>query len=241
MKNLVRTGLVGLVLLFTAAAQDGHYEGTLSTPGGDMKMAVDIAKNSGGAWTGSMAMNPGPSGILLESISVNGDQVGWTLNIPGQPKFAGTWSKEASTIKGKLSAPNGNEVPVELKRTAEAKVDLPPPSTPVATEIQGKWVGAITAPNGQTLRLEIDLANAGGKGGALVTSVDQNNVKIPANSFTQTGKDIAMELRGVGAKITGKVNADNTAIDATVNQGGADMPLKLTRPAPAAGAAPTVK
>jgi hypothetical protein len=42
-----------------------------------------------------------------------------------------------------------------------------------------------------------------------------------------------LEVRQVGAKISGKANADNTAIDATLDQAGNKMPLKLTRPAPA--------
>ncbi len=233
MQNLVRAGLLSAVLLFTAAAQDGHYEGTLSTPNGDMHVAVDIAKNAGGAWIGSSTLSPGPSGIQLDKVTVADTAVSWQMGIPGNPEFKGTWNAEAKSIKGALSA-RGNDLPLELKRTGDAKVDVPPPSTPASKEIEGKWAGALSTPNGQKLRVELDITNVDGKAKAILPSVDQNNSQLPVTSFVQKGSDIAIEVRNVGAKITGKVNADNTALDLTVDQGGSSLPLKLTRPAPAA-------
>jgi hypothetical protein len=232
MQNLVKASVTGIVLLMTAAAQEGHYQGTITTPNGALQMSADIQQNNSGVWTGSSAITPGPSGILLDNITVNGANVSWSLRVPGTPNFKGTWSKETSTIKGTLNAPSGSEVPIEFKRTGEAKVDLPPASTPVSKEIEGKWVGSITPPNGQTLRLELDLSNAGGKGNAVLTSVDQGGAKMTADSVTQNGQDLSLQVRAVGAKINGKVSADHTSIDASLDQSGASLPLKLTRPAP---------
>ncbi|MDZ4800134.1 MAG: hypothetical protein SGI92_18410 [Bryobacteraceae bacterium] len=242
MHTLARASLCGLALLLSAVAQTpsaspaGHYEGTLSTPNGDMHMTVDIDKNAKGEWAGSSALSPGPTGILLEKLTVDGENVSWAMGIPGAPSYKATWNKETKVLKGTLEA-RGASIPLELKRSGEAKLDVPPPSTAIAKELEGKWAGSVETPNGQTLRLELEVTNASGAGSAVLTSLDQNNAKIPVNSITQKGSDFAMELRMVGAKFAGKVSADNTAIAGAMEQGGGSMPLKFTRPA----AAPTVK
>lgn len=234
MPQTIRTGFLGLALIFASAAQDsvppGHYEGTLKTPNRDVQMTFDIDKTDKG-WIGTTSLTPGPSGLPLDKITVEGTKVSWAIAVPNAPTFSGEWSKDANTLKGSVSGP-GADLPIEFKRTGDAKVTLPQESTPLTKQALGKWTGSVQTPNGQTLRLEMTLSStAEGKGSATLVSVDQNNAQVPISSVVQNGNTIELDIRAVGGKFSGTLNADGTAIDGSLAQNGTNMPIKFTRPA----------
>jgi len=234
MQQMIRAGLIGLALLLSSAAQDnvsaGHYEGTLKTPNRDVQMSFDIEKTDKG-WIGTTTLNPGPSGLPLEKITVEGTTVSWAIGVPNAPTFKGEWDKVSKTLKGNVAGP-GAELPIEFKRTGDAKVALPQESTPLTKPALGKWTGSVQTPTGQTLRLEMTLSNtAEGKGSATLVSVDQGNVPVPVSSIVQKGNTIELDVRAVGGMFTGTLNSDATAIDGSFTQSGVNMPIKFTRPA----------
>jgi len=187
-----------------------------------------------------VTLTPGPTGLPLDKINMEGATVSWAIAVPNAPSFTGKWDKESSSVKGSLSAPGG-ELPVEFKRTGEAKVSVPKESTAVSKQALGKWAGTLQIPSGPALRLDLTLANRpDGKGTATLVSLDQNNTEVPVASVSQSGNTIELDVRAVGARFAGTVNADGTAIEGTMNQNGADMPLKFTRPtaAPPPGTPP---
>jgi len=233
MYTVVRGGLIGLALVFSGFGQAGHYEGKLALPNREIQLTFDLDKTDKG-WIGSVSLTPGPSGLTVDKISIDGDNIAWSIAMPNAPSFKGKLDNGTSTIKGSLTSPAG-DLPVELKRTGDAKVSVPKESTPLSSKALGSWTGALQPPGGPQLHLTMELANSapGGKGAAKIVSVDQSPDAIPIASIVQTGNTIDIDMRMIGGKYSGTVSEDGNTIDGTLTQNGANLPLKFTRPKPA--------
>jgi len=230
MCTVMRGGFIGLALIFSAFGQAGHYEGKLALPNREIQLTFDLDKTDKG-WIASVSLTPGPSGLTVDKITVEGDNIAWSIAMPNAPSFRGKLDSSSNTIKGSLTSPAG-ELPVELKRTGEAKVSVPKESTALSAKALGNWTGVLQVPNGQQLHLRMELANSapGGKASAKIISVDQSPDAIPIASVVQTGNTIEIDMRMIGGKYSGTLNEAGDAIDGTFTQNGASIPLKFTRP-----------
>jgi len=223
------------VSLFTAAllsgqqgVLEGRYEGVLKAPNGDTSIALDLEKNAKQVWIGSFDINlpNAPKGIPLEKLTVDGDNVSWQMN---GGAFKAKLNAEQKTLNGSASAAGG-EVPFALKRTGDAKVNLPPPSTPITKEFIGPWEGTVEMQPGQPLRLlAIFATDANGKGMGEIVSIDQGGVKIPISTFTQNGSKLNFEIRSVGGSYAGTLNEAKTEIAGEWSQAGRTAPLNLKK------------
>lgn len=232
MYTLLRGGFLVLALILPVLGQAGHYEGKLTLPNREIQLTFDLDKTEKG-WIGSVSLTPGPSGLTADKITVEGDNITWAIAMPNAPSFKGKLDSATNTIKGSLTSPAG-DLPVELKRTGEAKVSIPRESTPLSTKAIGSWTAVLQVPSGQQLHLTMELANSGpgGKGAAKIVSVDQSPDAIPIASVVQTGNTIDIDMRMIGGKYSGTLSEAGDAIDGTLTQNGANLPLKFTRPKP---------
>ena len=80
---------------------------------------------------------------------------------------------------------------------------------------------------GNTLRLVLDLTTEAGSGRATLTSLDQNDAKIPVAQVVQTAAKITLLVTAIGASYEGV--ATNEAIEGTWSQSGQKFPLVFKR------------
>jgi hypothetical protein len=229
-----KAGLVALAMTGAVLAQEpspaGHYTGTLQAPDREVNISVDLDKNPKGEWIGHFSINPGLREVPLSKIAVKGDAVSFAVaGIPGSPMFEGKWDKEAGTIKG--SAKQGeNTVDFELTRKGEAKVVLPPESTPLAPEFVGAWEGTLDAGGGRTFPMTINLKQGpDGKAAGTLVSVKQGNVEIPITTITQKGADLKIEIKIASIVYEGKMNEAKDEITGQWTQGPRTLPLTLKK------------
>jgi hypothetical protein len=232
--HTVNSVLAALLLVGVAHAQQsapaGHYEGVLKAPNREINIGLDIDKHAARGWVGSVDVNieKGPKGLLLETISVDGDNVSWVLPAFGNAKFTGKYNGEQKTLAGTASTPGG-EVPFELKRTGDAKVNLPAPSTPITKDIEGTWEGTLVI-NDNTLRLSATFSSGeDGKGKGELISIDQGGAKVPVTTITQDGKSFSFEARSVAGAYTGTLNDAKTELSGEWTQGPLKAPLVLKK------------
>jgi hypothetical protein len=209
----------------------GHYEGVLKTPKQDLNIALDLEKHATKGWVGSVDLNMpnAPKGLLVESISVEGDAVSWVLPAFAGSKFSGKHDVEQKTLNGTVATPGG-ALPFELKRTGDSKVSLPAPSTAIDTDLQGKWEGTLTAGD-NALRLSITFASGpDGKGTGDILSIDQQgSPKVALTTVTQDGKNVKFEARSIAGSYIGTLNDAKTELSGEWTQGGLKAPLVLKK------------
>ena len=230
----VRAVLAGLLLIGAVYGQQtapsGRYEGVLKAPNRDITIALDIEKHATQGWIGSVDVNMpnAPKGLLVENLAVDGDNVSWVLPAFGAAKFTGKHNADQKTLNGTAATPGGDLV-FELKRTGDAKVNLPGPSSAITPDIEGKWEGTLEV--GQnSLRLAITFATGPtGKGTGEIVSVDQGGTKVPITTITQDGKNLKFEARSVAGAYAGTLNDAKTELSGEWTQGGLKAPLVLKK------------
>jgi hypothetical protein len=74
-----------------------------------MPVTVDLAKNAGGAWIGSLSIPTSSSiDVPLSAIDVQGDAVKFTTNLPEKTSFDGKVSSDGGTLSGTVSNIDGS-------------------------------------------------------------------------------------------------------------------------------------
>ena len=183
----------------------GHWEGAIQVPGQELKIEVDLAP-AGDQWEGTINI-PAQNlkGFPLSSISVQADTVTFLMrNVPGEPTFKGTVSKDGKQLSGDFSQ-GGGTVPFSLTRTGDAKIERPAKSTPVSSELEGSWQGTLDV-GGTMLRLVLRLANKpGGPAAATLVSVDQGGVEVPVASIVQSGSRLVLVLPTIAGSYDGEL------------------------------------
>ena len=222
---------LAFTLCFTALGQDGprgHWEGSLEMPNRTMDMKIDIDKTDKG-WIGSMANPQSNVSMPLNGVAFADGKLTFRLMGGGEnaPGFSGTLSADGKALDGEFAA-GPNTVPLKLKRTGEAKVDVPEPSPAVAKELTGKWAGALDI-NGNTLRIEITIKNGDGGATATLVSLDQGGGEIPANSIEAKDGKLSLKVNAIGGGYEGKLNEDGTEMTGEWSQNGNSLPLNLKK------------
>jgi hypothetical protein len=197
-------GAVGAGAQSTPRAS-GHWEGAIQVPGQELKIEVDLAP-AGDQWEGTISIPAQTlTGFPLSSISVQADTVTFLMrNVPGEPTFKGTVSKDGKQLSGDFSQ-GGGTVPFSLTRTGDAKIERPAKSTPVSSELEGSWQGTLDA-GGTMLRLVLRLANKpGGPAAGTLVSVDQGGVEVPVASIVQSGSRLVLVLPTIAGSYDGEL------------------------------------
>jgi dipeptidyl aminopeptidase/acylaminoacyl peptidase len=93
----------------------------------------------------------------------------------------------------------------------------------------GTWQGAVEV-QGTKLRLAFHIKK-GEDGGYTATwdSLDQGATDLPMDSVTVDGDQIVMVYKGAGVEVVAVLQPDGDHMQATLNQGGMELPLELER------------
>ena len=238
MRPLIRSSLSVLALLvstpaFAQTAPDptGRWEGAIAMPEGDVKITIDLAKKSEGAWIGAVTI-PGTTAadVPLDSFAINGTSVKFHAGLLESPTFTGTLSADGTSLTGDVANVRG-AVPFQLKRIGAGKVNVPPPSAPFAQakDVEGSWEGAIQVAE-RVVRLSLKI----GPGPDGITSATLVNlgqgISVPITTVAYANKEMRLEARAITGSFVGKLGADGT-IAGEWTQGPQKLPLTFKRAA----------
>lgn len=233
---------IGLFLLLalstsTALAQNansvpakgaaGHWEGKIDISERPMGMTVDLAEGANGAWIGTMTVVGTTSvDVPLSSVTVDDSTLRFTARLPEEASFEGHVAD--NSISGTATNAQG-AAPMHLTRSGDAKVNLPPASSPLSKPFAGEWVGSLPV-QGKQLRIGLTLASAAdGTAVAKLVSLDQGSAEIPVHSVTIRDNALTLESRSVSGKYSGTLGAAGE-IAGEWSQGQRSVPLTFKRP-----------
>jgi hypothetical protein len=193
-------------------------------------ITIDLSKNAAGTWVGTFGV-PGSAqtDIPLNDIMADDAGIHFTLSVQEVATFEGKLSADAKTISGTASNSQGS-VGFDLTKGGDAKVNLPPASTALPKEFEGRWEGAVNV-GGNNLRLAIKLSTgADGKAAGTLVSIDQGGQEFPATTVAVEGRKLTLEVRPVGGSYSG-IMADNGEIVGDWSQGPVKVALVLKKAA----------
>lgn len=219
-----------LTAAFAQTGPAGHWEGTLQVPDRELQIAVDLAKDDKGAWIGTFSQTaPNPMKVPLADIKVDDKGVKFRIAVGGAnaPSFDCSLESPPS-MSCTLTTPGGS-LTSAMKRTGEAKVDLPKASPAVSPELEGDWEGTVDTPNGP-LRLAVHFKNQPDRTvKAAMDSLDQKSMDLPLTDILQKESAVEFQLKLVGGAYKGTLNKEATQLVGDWSQGGASLPLTLKK------------
>jgi hypothetical protein len=226
MKALIFT--VTLVTAANAYAQSpnpaGHWRGSLQIPGNTFTLDVDVAKNVAGEFIGT-ASSADAKNIPLAKITLDGQQIRFYAR--ADQAFSGVLSEDEQSISGSIAIA-GYDLPLDLTRTGDAVIAPAPTSNPITRQLEGTWSGALATPT-RNMRLVLNLTNRpDGRSEGYFVSLDEGGMRLPV-LITQDASAVTIHLSGIDGTYSSVLNAAGTELTGTFTQGGAGLPLTLTR------------
>jgi hypothetical protein len=231
--------VVRIVLLFFFAATliaraeeaiSGHWEGTVQVPGRELKMLVDLARQSD-AWVGSITI-PGRivKGAALTDILVSGADVTFAIKSALGDAKSGGASFKAHVNGNKLTGDfvqGGNTAPFSLEKVGPPQVEFPPVSTDIVKELESEWRGEYEL-FGYSRKVTVKLTNrptGGATAEFVVVGKKVNN--LPVEVITQEGDLVTVDSPSTGLRYEGRFR--NGEIKGAIIQGSIETPLVLQR------------
>ena len=215
----------------TAVEPLGHWEGTVQIPNMELKIEIDLAKNSKGELVGTFG-NPAQNvkGLPLSTVAVEGRSVRLVLKAGKEVNtFVGVLSADSKSISGDASQ-GAESVPFSLTRTGDARIAPAPKSPPIGKELEGTWNGTLDAGEKQ-VRLVLKMANQpDGTATGTIASQDGSGVEIPI-AMTQKASSVTIDVPSTGGSYVGVLNAEGTELAGKWSQGSTVMPLTFRRAA----------
>src|SRR5262245_42371571 len=204
----------------------GHYDGTVSSPAGEMALQIDLTRTPKGEMAGTLTIPAQKlKGFPLSNVIVQGKDVSFDIATSGGGYFRG--ELEGTTIAGEFSMQMGS-VPLTFQRGGEARTYPLPPSAAVGKELEGAWKGTLDVDGGMHVLLNLANQADGTVRGNLV-SVDENNLTVPA-VIAQEGTTLTITLPMIGSSYIGTINAAATEVSGTYTTShGLALPLSLKR------------
>jgi hypothetical protein len=232
MKLVLITAMFAVMNLGAFAQQApglaAHWEGGIQLPDHEMRITLDLAKNSKGDWIGSVSI---PDGRIVDTplleISVKDTAMRFSIGF-AHDSFDAKLSEDGNGLTGTATSDHG-PAPFQLKRSGEANVKLPPPSTPLSKDFEGPWEGTLDV-SGKQLRavLKLTSASSGVATGTLI-SLDEGGQEFPITTITQKDQQLQFEIRLIRGKYTGILSGAEIAGEYTID--GLTLPLVFRRPA----------
>jgi hypothetical protein len=206
----------------------GHWEGTASMGSQQVGLSLDLAKNAASEWEASMgapAMNA--TGLVVADLTVSGNSVRFTGVELQMAKFDLTLGADGA-MKGTLSNAQG-PVPIEFRRTGEAKVELIASNPAVSKELEGDWEGTLQGP-GQAFPLVFHFKNRPDKTvAASIDSPAMNAMGLPLDHVRQTGEKVEFGIKIAEASFRGALNKEGTELAGQLVHEGGSTPFTLRK------------
>ena len=221
-------------LVCAQAGPDGHWEGSYTVNNREIGISLDLAKNAKSEWIASMGLPPEQAtGLVVMDVAVNGKSVKFVAVEFQMATFDLTLGPDGR-MKGTMSAPQGpmstqGPMPVELKRTGEAKVELIPRSPAVSKELEGDWEGSLQGPDGALHPLVFHFKNLPDKTVAATMDSPPNAMAMPLNDVKQTGQKVEFGLKIAGGSFQGSLNKEGTELALQMIHDAGSMPLTLRK------------
>jgi hypothetical protein len=212
---------------WAASPAAGDWMGTLQAGGAELRLLLHVKEADGKLSANFDSLDQGLKAIPIDTISFADNKLAFDSKVisghyegkydPAKQTFSGTWSQK------------GNDLPLSLERYVEKPKPVRTGPAAKPSDIDGTWEGKIDA-GGQTLRIVFHTkTDEDGNLTATMDSPDQNGYGIPVTTVKRDGKNLKMEIKGIGAEYQGTINDGKTKIDGTLRQGGGEVPLLLER------------
>ena len=234
MRYLTAVALAALSAADANAAPSaaGRWQGVVQIPGLPLHATIDLDKDRSGAWIGSIVV---PELAIKNVALIDIAPHDGTLTFAIKRALAGPQEPPA-TFDGRLEGTDvmtgtftqaGNHAPFALRRTGAAQVDVPPRSTAVAKEMEGKWAGEYEL-MGYPRHVTVTFANHGA-GPATVewVIVGKKVNNLPVDFVQRDGDFVRIESHEIG--INFEVHLRGDELDGTYEQGPVELPLVLKR------------
>ncbi|HEX7560228.1 MAG TPA: hypothetical protein VF386_13585 [Usitatibacter sp.] len=236
MRRLFIVLLASTAALSCEAAQDaaGRWSGRVRIPGREAALVIDLAKDAAGAWIGSMIV-PGfdVTGAPLGNIKVGEGDVAFDAGdafgaVSDGPAAFTARLEGRDSMSGQMRQ-GGNVAPFALKRVGEAQVQLPARSTPVAREIEGRWIGEYEM-GGYPRHVTVDLVNHSASAASVdFVVVGKATTQVPIDFVSEEEGLLRLESRAYRINFEGRIHKGEGRIAGTFAQGSIEVPLVLRR------------
>jgi hypothetical protein len=195
---------ISTLLCRAQESASGRWEGSVKIPERELRLIVDLAQNSDGAWIGSIIiLGMDVKGAALTNIVVTNSELTFaTKSALGAVKFSGHFSGNGALIGDFMQA--GNSAPFTLEKTGPPQVELPLRPTSIAKELEGEWKGEYEL-FGYPRHVTIKLANRAADGASaefVVVGKKTNN--LPVDLVTQEGGLLTIDSHEMGISFEGR-------------------------------------
>jgi hypothetical protein len=222
-------------LVLAAPSLDGRWQGAIALPGGDVACTLDLDRDGGGMWIGSVTFPEwNIRGATLGNFEVKGDHARFALTRrlggPGEAK-AGFEAKLApdGTLTGEFTQA-GNKARFALRKTGTAEVERPPASTPVPKELEGPWVGEYVGIGDYTRAVTLTLKpGEQGAAGADFVVMGKQRYELPVDLVTYGEQVLRVESGTTGIAFEGRYADGEIKGNFEQGSGAFEFPLVLKR------------
>lgn len=207
----------------------GHWEGAIVGPSGEeFRVAFDLGRNPDGKLKGTFSnVDQKVSGLPFSAVGLQGALLTIDLRTSGGGIFQADLAADNQSMSGIFASQFG-PAPFKLTRKGDAHFDEPPRNPAIGKAFEGTWTGSLEVDTG--FRIVLKIANqADGSSSAVVTSVDENGLEIPA-AAKQEGTKLTLTLPMVGSTFTGDINtAGSELVGIYTTPRGLALPLMLKK------------
>jgi hypothetical protein len=204
----------------------GHWEGS-PAESVSVKLLLDVDRDPSGAWIGSLAQSVNQTARAMPLYNLKVSEKGLSFSMSRSP--AATPYQCALDDPGVLICVIGSPVSVavvELKRTGDAKVDIPKPSPAVSAELAGDWEGTMEYP-GRSMPVVLHFQNRPDK--TVNATIDVSGQSMDLSDVAQNGETVEFQLRAAGLKFKFSLKGDT--LKGEVPQGNTPIPINLKKAA----------
>ncbi len=215
-------------LVCAQAGPAGHWEGTLKVDNREIGISLDLGQNQKSEWIASMGVpSENATGLYVKDLAVSGKSVKFVAFELQMATFDLALGPDGK-MTGQISN-HGSLLPVEFKRTGEAKVELIPASAAVSKELEGDWEGSLQMPNGE-FRLVIHFKNQPDKTvAATMDTPVPGATGAPLNDVKQNGQKVEFAIKVAHASFQGSLNKEGTELAGQFTHEENSLPLTLRK------------
>ena len=223
---------IGALLCLAAALRAqtgpaGHWEGAFTANGREIALSLDLARNDKGEWIASMGMPAqNATGLVVKDLAVNGNSVKLMAVELQMAKLDLTLGE--GKLAGTIASARGS-LPIEFKRTGEAKVQLAAASPAVSKGLEGDWAGTLKTP-GPELEIAVHFKNQ--PDNTVLATIDipaQNAMGMPINDVKQTGDKVEFGLKIAHASFQGTLNQERGELSGQLGHDEQTMQVTLKK------------
>lgn len=183
--NILRVSLAFLALGVSAwgANVTGKWKMTANTPDGNTHNVDLVVKEDSGKLAGELVSERGA--LPIQDVALNGDELTFKLILDVGP-IPFKLKVDGDTMKGTITTPDGASGTVTAKREGAA------PAAATTAGVTGKWKIVSKDPEGNEIRVTMDLKQEGEKLTGSMT-LDSGDV-APIMDGKVTGSEVAFKI-----------------------------------------------